>query len=80
MPAWKRSGRSVRVQQALRADWNTPRGERFSELKRITQPTLVINGSDDIMVPSVNSWILAQRIPLAQLIIYPDSVHGSLFQ
>ncbi|MFF7209457.1 alpha/beta fold hydrolase [Streptomyces sp. NPDC008238] len=71
---------SVRAQQAVRADWNTPRGERFSELRRVTQPTLVVNGSDDIMVPTVNSWILARTIPHAQLVVYPDSGHGALFQ
>jgi pimeloyl-ACP methyl ester carboxylesterase len=69
---------SVRAQQALRADWNTRRGERFDELERITQPTLIINGNNDIMVPSINSWIFVQHIPDSQLIIYPDSGHGSL--
>ncbi|MGI5254971.1 alpha/beta fold hydrolase [Actinacidiphila glaucinigra] len=48
---------SVRAQQALRADWNTARGERFTELRQITRPTLVVNGRNDIMVPTVNSWI-----------------------
>ncbi|MEU6320832.1 alpha/beta hydrolase [Streptomyces sp. NPDC047009] len=71
---------SVRAQNALRADWNTARGERFAELRRIGQPTLVVNGNNDIMVPTINSWILAQHIPQSQLIIYPDSGHGSLFQ
>ncbi|MEU7966715.1 alpha/beta hydrolase [Streptomyces sp. NPDC049097] len=71
---------SIRAQNALRADWNTPRGERFAELRRIRQPTLVVNGNNDIMVPTINSWILAQHIPQSQLIIYPDSGHGSLFQ
>ena len=32
------------------------------------------------MLPTINSYILAQRIPKAQLIVYPDSGHGSLFQ
>jgi pimeloyl-ACP methyl ester carboxylesterase len=40
----------------------------------------VVNGSHDIMVPTINSYILSQRIPDAQLILYPDSGHGSLFQ
>jgi pimeloyl-ACP methyl ester carboxylesterase len=31
-------------------------------------------------VPTVNSYILSQRIPDAQLILYPGSGHGSLFQ
>lgn len=71
---------SVRGQNALRADWNTARGERFEELRGIIQPTLVVNGNNDIMVPTINSWILSQHIPNSQLIIFPDSGHGSLFQ
>lgn len=74
---------SVQTAQAQRAalvEWNTPRGERFGELKEITQPTLVINGNHDIMLPTINSYILSQRIPRAQLVVYPDSGHGSLFQ
>ena len=68
------------AQRAAITEWRQPRGERFSELKRIRQPTLVVNGHNDIMVPTVNSFTLSQHIPNAQLIIYPDSGHGSLFQ
>jgi pimeloyl-ACP methyl ester carboxylesterase len=32
------------------------------------------------MVPTINSYHLAQNIPGAQLIVYPDSGHASLFQ
>jgi pimeloyl-ACP methyl ester carboxylesterase len=32
------------------------------------------------MIPTINSYILSQKIPRAQLIVYPDSGHGSLFQ
>lgn len=71
---------SVRGQNALRADWSTARGKGFEELRRISQPTLVVNGNNDIMVPTINSWILSQYIPHSQLIIFPDSGHGSLFQ
>jgi len=31
-------------------------------------------------VPTINSFTLCQHIPNAQLIIYPDSGHGALFQ
>ncbi len=58
--------------------WREVRGERYSELANITQPTLVVNGNHDIMVPTINSFILSQKIPQAQLIIYPDSGHGAL--
>ena len=61
-------------------DWREPRGERYAELRSITQPTLVVSGSHDIMAPTINSCILAQHIPNAELVIYPDSGHGALFQ
>ena len=38
------------------------------------------NGSNDIPVPTVNSYLLAGHIPDARLIIYPDAGHGFLFQ
>jgi len=41
---------------------------------------LVANGSNDVMVPTINSFTMAQLLPNAQLIIYPDSGHGFLFQ
>lgn len=44
------------------------------------QPTLVLNGVNDIMIASINSWHLAQNIPNAQLLIYPDAGHGAQFQ
>jgi pimeloyl-ACP methyl ester carboxylesterase len=50
------------------------------DLSRITQPTFVANGDNDIMVASSQSYELAERIPDAQLTIYPDSGHGGIFQ
>jgi pimeloyl-ACP methyl ester carboxylesterase len=70
----------MKAQFAALAEWRQPRGERYAELKAIEQPTLVVNGNDDVMVPTINSFVLSQHIPQAQLIIYPDSGHGSLFQ
>jgi pimeloyl-ACP methyl ester carboxylesterase len=49
-------------------------------LKDIRQPTLVVQGSKDIIVPTVNSYILQQNLPNAQLILYPDANHGSFYQ
>jgi pimeloyl-ACP methyl ester carboxylesterase len=50
------------------------------DLSKITQPTLVANGDNDVMVASSQSRTLAERIPNAELIIYPDSGHGGIFQ
>lgn len=52
----------------------------FAHLREITQPTFILNGNDDIMVPSINSWSMAQNIPNAQLFIYPDAGHAAQFQ
>ncbi|MEA2732205.1 MAG: hypothetical protein QOF70_6680 [Acetobacteraceae bacterium] len=71
---------TMSAQRTAIADWRKIHGERFAQLRGITQPTLVVNGSHDVMVPTVNSFTLSQGIPNAQLIIYPDSGHGSLFQ
>ncbi|MEV7605114.1 alpha/beta hydrolase [Paenarthrobacter sp. NPDC089322] len=46
----------------------------------ITQPTLIANGDNDRMVPSILSNSMHQRIPGSELIIYPDSGHGAIFQ
>jgi pimeloyl-ACP methyl ester carboxylesterase len=74
------SKQTMRAQVAAIVDWKQPFGEPFADLATITQPTLVVNGNHDVMVPTVNSYLLAQHIPNAELIIYPDSGHGSLFQ
>src|SRR4029077_13081198 len=74
------SVQTMMAQQAARMELQQPRGERYAYLKSIKQPTLVVNGSNDIMVPTINSFTLSQHIPNAQLIVYPDSGHGALFQ
>ena len=74
------SPQTMAAQSAAIADWREVRGQRFAELRSITPPTLVVNGSKDVMIPTINSYWLSQHIPNAQLIIYPDAGHGSLFQ
>lgn len=74
------SPQTMAAQQVAITEWSKVKGERFAELQSITQPTLVVNGSNDVMVATINSFTLCQNIPNAQLIIYPDSGHGSLFQ
>jgi len=61
--------------------WGTPpEGDRYGRLAEIKQPALVVNGNHDIMISTINSYILAQHLPDAKLIIYPDAGHGALFQ
>ncbi len=51
-----------------------------ADLSKVTQPTLIANGDNDRMVPSVLSEDLHRRIAGSELIIYPDSGHGGIFQ
>ena len=74
------SPQTAQAQVAALLAWREERGERYAYLKTIRQPTLVVNGSNDVMVPTINSFTLSQGIPNAQLIVYPDSGHGSQFQ
>lgn len=64
---------------AFRA-WERVEGERFGKLRQITQPCLVVNGVLDTMIPVRNSYFLAEHLPNAMLVTYPDAGHGSLFQ
>lgn len=51
-----------------------------ADLSAITQPTLIANGDNDRMVPSILSGDLHRRINGSELTIYPDSGHGGIFQ
>lgn len=51
-----------------------------ADLSVIHQPVFVANGESDRMVPTSNSLDLAQRLPDADLVIYPDAGHGGIFQ
>ena len=68
------------AQRAAIAKWSARRQRPYDYLKAIQQPTLVVNGSTDLIIYTVNSFILQQHLPNAELIIYPDSAHGSHHQ
>jgi pimeloyl-ACP methyl ester carboxylesterase len=68
------------AQIAAFREWEQYSGQRFADLRGIRQPTLVVNGVHDEMIPIVNSYRLAENLPNAVLLTYPDSGHGSLFQ
>jgi pimeloyl-ACP methyl ester carboxylesterase len=60
--------------------WGAPQEKPFEYLKSIRQPTLVVNGGKDVIIYSINSFILQQHLPDAQLILYPDASHGAQYQ
>ncbi|MBV7523532.1 MULTISPECIES: alpha/beta fold hydrolase [unclassified Pseudomonas] len=52
----------------------------FAYLRQIKQPTFILNGVHDVMIPTINSFYMARNLPNAQLFIYPDAGHGAQFQ
>jgi pimeloyl-ACP methyl ester carboxylesterase len=68
---------TVAAHAAAAGEWGSG---SFDYLRGISQPTLVVNGNDDIVVSTLNSYILQQNLPNAELILFPDSNHGSHFQ
>jgi pimeloyl-ACP methyl ester carboxylesterase len=68
------------AQMAAFREWERFAGDRFADLRSIPHPTLVVNGVHDEMIPVVNSYRLAENLPNAMLLTYPDAGHGSLFQ
>jgi pimeloyl-ACP methyl ester carboxylesterase len=60
--------------------WGVPDWTAVSRLRDISQPTLILQGDDDIMIPTAASHTMAGLIPNAKVTIYPDASHGSVFQ
>jgi pimeloyl-ACP methyl ester carboxylesterase len=85
---WRRGDRDLSVSKksvegqlnAIR-EWGTiPSSNRYEMLEKIVHKTLIIHGNKDIVVQPINALILAERLPDAQLVVYPDSSHGAQYQ
>lgn len=71
---------TIRALQAQLKALRTWGSKQPADLSKIDHPVLVANGDNDRMVPSSNTHDLARRLPNSELIIYPDSGHGAVFQ
>jgi len=75
------SRNSAVAQLAAIREWGIiPPSDRYTTLKNITHPTLIIHGNKDVVVAPINALILAEHLPNAQLIVYADSSHGTHYQ
>jgi pimeloyl-ACP methyl ester carboxylesterase len=69
------------AQLAAIREWGViPLKDRFAMLGKIHHPTLVIHGNKDVVVLPINAFLLAEHLPNAQLIMYPDASHGAQSQ
>ena len=66
--------------EAIREWGSIPSTDRYAMLPRIYQRTLIVHGSKDIVVMPINAFLLAQHLPDAQLVMYPDASHGAQSQ
>jgi len=70
----------VLAQAAAIKAFSTGATATLPRLGEIAQPVLVANGVGDIMIPAYNSFVMAQRLPNAHLVLYPNAGHAFLFQ
>ncbi|MCW3066048.1 MAG: alpha/beta hydrolase [Solirubrobacterales bacterium] len=49
--------------------------DAYDRLNQMSAPTLVVHGEQDVFVPPANGLVLAERIPSAQLRLWPDAAH-----
>lgn len=71
---------TVKAQAQAIGAWGAGKDSALPRLAEMSAPTFVANGVRDIMVHAYNSFVLAQKIPQAELVLYPDAGHGFLFQ
>ena len=74
------SDQSIAAQRAAIAAYGAAKDPSYAHLMGLQLPVLVVNGSNDIVIPTINSYVLQQFLPNAELILYPDANHGAHFQ
>lgn len=62
------------------SDVGTAETSLLNRAPQLRHPVLVANGVEDVMIPTYQSFVLAQALPNATLVIYPDSGHAFMFQ
>ena len=60
--------------------WTSTPDPEYKTLKAIHQPVLIVTGNNDTMLDTEGSIVMYKQIKNAQLVLYPDSNHGSIFQ
>ena len=72
---------SALAELAAIREWGViPASDRFAMLSKIQHPTLIVHGNKDVVVMPINAFLMAEHLPNAQLIMYPDASHGAASQ
>jgi pimeloyl-ACP methyl ester carboxylesterase len=62
--------------RAIREWGEIPTTDRYAMLSTIRQPTLIVHGTKDVVVDSVNAIVLEENLCDARLLILPDASHA----
>ena len=73
-------GRKAQIEANMLLPAQAVGSDPFAYLRSIRQPPFILNGVNDVMIPTINSFYMARNMPNAQLFIYPDSGHAAQFQ
>jgi pimeloyl-ACP methyl ester carboxylesterase len=65
----------------LQRQWDAINGhDACDRLEQVKAATLVLTGADDVVIPTANSKILAERISKAELLVVPGGGHHVLIE
>jgi len=74
------SNTTVNAQVTAIITYGYEKDPEYQQLRDIKQPVLIVNGTNDLIVRSVNSFTLSQYLINSKLVLWSDSGHGALFQ
>jgi len=66
-------------QKTLLKNWQTA-NDIPQKLRQLNVPTLILSGSEDVIIPPQNAVILADTIPGSQLVIIKNGGHAMMYQ
>lgn len=65
----------------LQAQWAALMGyDSWERLEFITAPTMILQGDQDVLVPTENADVLGVRIPESRVVIFPGAGHSLAFE
>jgi pimeloyl-ACP methyl ester carboxylesterase len=60
--------------------WAQPDANALKALESVQQPTLIVQGEQDVLVPAINAKRMAEHLPHGKLVLLPDAAHAAFFQ
>ncbi|PWV56830.1 alpha/beta fold hydrolase [Chitinophaga sp. S165] len=74
------SGATIGAQAKAIITYGYQQDNGHQQLAGIKHPVLIVNGTSDLIVPTLNSFTLAKHLQNSKLIVWSDAGHGGLFQ